>query len=81
MKRACRLYSPLVEARSYRLINASGVYSAILRNHRPEAIIFNKSATSEVLRTIRKILFANGKLMEKVTKEINVSVAVFWARC
>ncbi|MDE1464802.1 phage antirepressor [Spartinivicinus poritis] len=35
-------------------INESGLYSAILRSRRPEAKIFKKWVTSEVLPTIRK---------------------------
>ncbi|MCD8492045.1 MAG: hypothetical protein LRY51_09150 [Geovibrio sp.] len=39
---------------NYTLINESGLYSLILRSSKPEAKIFKKWVTSEVLPSIRK---------------------------
>ncbi|MCX4027925.1 phage antirepressor KilAC domain-containing protein [Endozoicomonas sp. SM1973] len=40
--------------REFSIINESGLYSAILKSRRPEARIFKKWVTNEVLPTIRK---------------------------
>lgn len=49
------------------IINESGLYSSVLRSRKPEAKVFRKWVTSEVLPTIRKHgLYLTDKVMDEI---------------
>lgn len=53
-KGAAKLAAPLGGEQTHIIISESGLYSAILRSQRPEAVPFRKWVTGEVLPSIRK---------------------------